>query len=352
MLAIVGSRTTTERSARGLGLRVYDVDPTFEQWRLLQTIAMVNPSFQCIDEQGKSIFTVHGDLTQVSSLVMEQPQTLKPSDQRPTLGRNPVHLALSSSGRFLVVANYASGAISSLPVGREGMLGDVCDVLRFQGQSGPHRVEQAGSHPHQVARWPGTDLFFVPDKGLDLVHLVELAGDGQLSLRNQMLARSGAGPRHAAFDPPNSRAWICNELDSTLTTCHFDVRRASLTAERITPLLPESFVGENRAAGIAAHPSGKSIYVSNRGMDALTVLSVDPGKGAVTERRWVSTYGRVPRFLTLSPDATALLVANEGTDSIVSYRIQDDGALQDGHIVAQTGSPVCITFLHTSTGNA
>lgn len=345
MFAIVGSRTTTERSARGLGLRVYDVDPRLEHWQLRQTIAMVNPSFQCIDEQGQRVFTVHGDLTQVSSLVMEQSHTLSLADQRPTLGRNPVHLALSSSERFLVVANYASGAVSSLPVGRDGSLGEVCDVLRFQGQPGPHRVEQAGSHPHQVARWPGTDMFFVPDKGLDVVHIVELGESGRLSLRDQMLARSGAGPRHAAFDPRHSRAWICNELDSTLTTCHFDVRRATLIAERISPLLPESFVGENRAAGVVAHPSGRAIYVSNRGMDALTVLSFEPVRGEVTARRWLSTHGRVPRFLTLSPDGASLLVANEGTDSIVAYRVQDDGQLEDGRVVAQTGSPVCITFL-------
>ncbi len=61
---------------------------------------------------------------------------------------------------------------------------------------------------------------------------------------------------------------------------------------------------------------------------------------------WVSTRGRAPRFLTLSPDASALVVANEGTDSVVAHRIQADGDIDDGRVAAQTGSPVCITFIH------
>ena len=191
----VGSRTTRERDARGLGLSVYDVNDGLDRWQRLQVIEAVNPSFLALSEDGRMLYAVHGDQTSVSSYAVELDGRLQFLNRRSAGGRNPVHLHLSADGRRLLVASYANGLLSCLPVLADGSLAEIASTLAFEGEPGPHRVEQRGSHPHQVLRLSETDLYVVPDKGLDRVHLVRLASDGALHLVQSAVMRSGSGPR-------------------------------------------------------------------------------------------------------------------------------------------------------------
>lgn len=346
MLAFVGSRTTRERSARGAGLSVYEVDASCSSWRLVQTVELVNPSFLVADAASRRLYAVHGDFSDISSLAVAPQDRLALLNQQPVRGRNPVHLELSADRTRLVVANYATGSLSALPLRPDGSLGEVTSILRLDGQPGPHAVEQKGSHPHQVLRWPGTDLFVVPNKGLDRVHTVRLAPDGTLELVSASVARPGAGPRHAAFDTAHNRVWVCNELDSTVSSYRFDVATGRLDLEGIADLLPPNVSGSSRAAGMVA--SRNRLYITNRGHDSVSVVAVDPETATMEVRQWQSTLGRTPRFLTATPDGSHLLVANEGSDSVVRCRVAEDGQLEDAKVVAQTGSPVCIAFMDAS----
>lgn len=296
--------------------------------------------------------TPHGDFSDVSSFAVDDNGRLAQLNQQPVRGRNPVHLELSADGQRLVIACYATGSMSVLQVRSDGSIGEVSGTMQLHGTSGPHRIEQKGSHPHHAPRWPGTDLFIVPNKGLDRVHVVRCTAEGALELVSEVVASLGSGPRHAAFGAGTSQrrgwVWVAN-LDSTLTAFRFDVERGQLQAQQTIDLLPEDFRGESRAAGIVAAPD--TLYVTNRGHDSVSVIGVDRASGALTPRQWRSTLGRRPRFLTLTPDGSCLLVANEGSDSIVRYRVRDGGLLDDGEVVAETGSPVCIAFMSSTSQN-
>ena len=53
----------------------------------------------------------------------------------------------------------------------------------------------------------------------------------------------------------------------------------------------------------------------------------------------------MPRFFTIDPSGQFLYAANEATDTIVGFRIDEkSGKLASLGTVAQTGSPVCIVF--------
>ncbi|HEU0199833.1 MAG TPA: lactonase family protein [Burkholderiaceae bacterium] len=347
MLVFVGSRTTRERNARGAGLSVYEVDATFTHWRLTQTLELVNPSFLLANRESRRLYAVHGDFSDVSSLAVDRIGRLALLNQQAVRGRNPVHLELTADSERLIIASYATGSMSALPIRPDGSLGEVAATLQLHGTPGPHRIEQKGSHPHHTPRWPRTNLFVVPNKGLDRVHVVRLTAEGALELVSEAVARSCSGPRHVAFDAALGRVWVANELDSTVTAHRFDPSSGLLQAERIVSLLPDDFTGESRAAGIVA--ARDTLYVSNRGHDSVTVIRVDRATGAMAARQWQSTLGYTPRFLTLTPDGSCLLVTNEGSDTIVRYRVRDDGLLADGQVVAETGSPVCVAFMPSPT---
>ena len=56
-----------------------------------------------------------------------------------TGGKNGVRQMLDPSGKFLIVANYASGTVAVLPVTENGALRDQTQLFELKGPPGPHR---------------------------------------------------------------------------------------------------------------------------------------------------------------------------------------------------------------------
>jgi 6-phosphogluconolactonase len=353
--AYVGSRTTRERNARGPGLSVYRVDPALETpagaaWTPVQVLGdLVNPSFLSFDRQRRFLYAVHGDRSEISAFRID-PQTgeLRFLNRESTGGKNPVHVSVDPTDRFVVVVNHVSSSVAVLPIGESGALGRICDLATMTGEVGPHRVEQPFPKPHQALFDPGGRFIAVPDKGVDRIFVFRLdARTGRLLAveGTGTRAREGAGPRHIAFHPSGSLAYIVNELDSTVMACRFDAGTGVLTPFQILSALPDSFVGNSRAAEICIPAAGRFVYVSNRGHDSIAVFSVDQSTGRLTAAGWCPSGGRTPRFFAFSPAEDVLFVANEDSDTITGFRVDPGtGGLSALGTVARTGSPVCILF--------
>jgi 6-phosphogluconolactonase len=108
--------------------------------------------------------------------------------------------------------------------------------------------------------------------------------------------------------------------------------------------LPQPVRG-NSTAEIAVHPSGKFVYVSNRGHDSIAVFKVDAGTGKLTAAGHQSTQGKTPRNFAIAPGGKFLLAANQGTDNVVVFAIdQQTGTLTPAGATANVPTPVCVTF--------
>ncbi|MFK4446832.1 6-phosphogluconolactonase [Caballeronia udeis] len=351
VFAYVGCRTTRERNARGRGIGVYAIDTQSGAWEHVQTFEpLENPSFLALNGVQDVLYAVHGDGAEVSSYSIDAAHgRLTALNRRSCEGRNPVHLALSRDGTSLVVAAYATGAAVQFQLGVDGALGDVSSYVRFPGEPGPHRIEQASSHPHHIARYVtqryDTDWHIVPDKGLDRVFALKWEGLGTLPALTSGRSREGAGPRHAAFHPTLPLIYISNELDSSVTAWDFDPITGALEPLHTMSVLPGTHHALSRAAGIVIRPDGRALYVTNRGQDSITTVELDGTTGMPVQAHWTHTQGQCPRFLCLSHDGKMLYVANEHSDSIVQYALDATTAIPapTGRVVA-TGSPVCIIF--------
>lgn len=346
--ALVGARTTAERNARGRGLTLYRCTSADDIWMRTYTLALTNPSYQVVNQAGTCAYTVHGDLSDVSVISVSPEGVLTLLQSVSTGGLNPVHLCLSGDERFLLVTNYASGQLVSFPVQPDGTVGAPSSCLTFNGVPGPLSLHQKGSHPHQVVGWPGSPFYLVPDKGLDQLHVVRLTSEGGLEKVFTHQAPPGSGPRHIAVAPGQNVFWLCLELGSAVQCLTFEpasgqVNKASEVVSTL-PITPGVKMGNNSAAGIALHPSQHRLYTSNRGHDSVCVLAIDPASGVATPIRWVSTQGRTPRFITLTPTADALIVANEDSDTVLRFELDGQGLPGEGRVIAHTGSPVCVSL--------
>lgn len=347
MYAYVGCRTTRERNARGEGLSVFEVhaDGTLALVQLVRDL--VNPSYLALSRDGTRLYTVHGDESEVSAFAVDRATgRLSFLNRQGTEGRNPVHLALDGSGRFLVVTNHIGASLAVLPVAEDGSLLPLSQLVKVDGPIGPHRVEQKQPKPHFNAFDPSGRFVLVPDKGCDRTWSFRFdAGRLVPSEVPFVAAREGAGPRHMAFHPRQPWAYVANELDSTVTACRFDAATGALSPFQWLPALPFDYTGDSRCAAIAVDAAGRFLYASNRGHDSIAVFGIDPATGQLRFVEAAPTSGRTPRAFTFSPDGSLLYALNEDSDSIVTFAVDaDSGRLTPTGARVCTGSPVCMLF--------
>ena len=351
MYAYVGCYTSKSRNGRGTGIGVHRMDEVSGAWAPVQIVPdLVNPSMLALDRSGRFLYSAHGgDEDYVTAFAIEESTgRLTRIGKQSTGGKNGVHLAVDATNRFLVVGNYASGTVAVLPIGADGSLGPLSDLVTLTGTPGPDPAQQASSHPHDVPFDRSGRFVVVPDKGFDKVFLFRLdTASGKLveGRPAAVTARPGSAPRHADFHPTAPYAYVCNELDSTVTTYRFDPEGGVLEPLQVISTLPAGFTAKNTTAEIAVAPSGRFVYVSNRGHESIAIFAVDAASGRLSPTGWEPTQGEKPRFFALDPTGTFLYAANQESDTVVCFRVdRATGTLSATGHVTRTGSPSSIVF--------
>jgi 6-phosphogluconolactonase len=341
---------TGEGRGHGEGLSVYRRDGESDPWTLIQVLKdLADPSFLIVDRPKRYLYSAHGDGTQATAYRIDQTTgRLTVLNQQPTGGRNGVHLAIDATGRFLVVANYASGTVAVLPINQDGSLAPASDLATLSGTPGPHRTQQESSHPHHCPFDRTGRIIVVPDKGLDKVFVFRLdTARGKLVAGNppDVASRAGAAPRHVEFHPTLPYAYVINELDSTITTYQLDPDKGALKALQVVTTLPSSYTGNNSGAEIAVASSGRFVYGSNRGHDSIAIFAIDRSTGLLTSIGWEPTQGKTPRYFSLDPSGTHLYAANQNSDTIVIFQVdRTTGKLTATGQNVKVASPTTIVF--------
>lgn len=239
-------------------------------------------------------------------------------------GEAPCHLALHPSGHWLFTANYGSGTVGVLPVYEDGGLGALHEAIAHIG-SGPNADRQEGPHVHQIVVDPSGRWVLAVDLGTDQVVVYDFA-DGELSRHGAFDCAPGSGPRHLAFSPDGTTAYIVGELDDSLTRCGWDAESGTLTAEGRLRILPENVETENFPAAVLVSPDGRWVYATNRGHDSIAVVETAPFELRTT----VACGGRWPRDAALSPDGKRLYVANQISGDVASFVFSNGVPVPDG----------------------
>jgi 6-phosphogluconolactonase len=256
-------------------------------------------------------------------------------------------VSVDRSGRVVLVANYVGGSVALLPIRTDGGLTPATQVVQHTG-TGPNAERQEAPHAHCIVADPSNRFALAADLGADRVFVYRLDLDGNSLHRvegGDAVMRSGAGPRHLAFHPTLPLVFVANELDSTVATLRFDAKRGALSPINVRSTVPAGWSGTNYPADIHIAPSGRALYVSNRGHNSLAVFSVAKSTGALALEQVISTEGDWPRNFTLDPSGRWLLVANQRSDSVVVFsRDQKSGRLTPTQQRITLSSPVCLRF--------
>jgi 6-phosphogluconolactonase len=269
-------------------------------------------------------------------------------NQESSGGEGPCHVAVDTTGRCLLVADYGSGGIAALPIRADGSLAVPSVVIQHRGSSvNPQR--QAEPHAHFITPDPRNRFALTCDLGLDQVLVYRFDPAKSLLVPNTppfAAVNPGSGPRHLAFHPSGRFVFLINEMGLTLTVFGYDANQGTLRELQTISTLPEGFKGNSTCAEVQVHPSGRFVYGSNRGHDSIAVFRFDAASGKLANAEFQPTQGKTPRHFALDPAGHWLLAENQDSDSIVVFRVDSKtGGLSPAGQEVSVGSPVCVVFL-------
>jgi 6-phosphogluconolactonase len=245
----------------------------------------------------------------------------------------PTYLATDRAGRYLLSAYYQGGYAAVHPVGTGGAVGAPA-VDRKDTANGAHAIQTDRSNrfafvPH-IARLNDNVLEPPRDNpGPNVIFQFRFdAQTGRLTPNSpsQVAPAERLGPRHLCFHPTLDLVYFSNEQGCSVSSYRLDPATGTISTAQTVTTLPNGYTARNTCSQTHLIPSGRFLYVANRGHNSIAGFSVDAA-GRLTPAGHASTEP-VPSAFCLDPAGHFLFAAGSASGRLASYRINSDtGAL-------------------------
>ena len=235
-----------------------------------------------------------------------------------------------------------------------------------------------GSDPCHVVMSPEREFLVVSNFANGSVAVFRLDGEGGIAAKPALFQHAGGsvhpvrqkGPHaHSAVFSHNSDFLVPDLGLDKLMAYRYENGEVSFDPESTVPVkpgngprfgefspdgklleretlstLPEGCETPNICSDLHITPDGRYLYASNRGHDTLVCYRVQED-GELACLSQTPCGGRTPRNFAIDPAGNYILVGNQDTDSIAVFRIGASGALE---FVSNTPfpTPVCIRFFY------
>jgi 6-phosphogluconolactonase len=298
-------------------------------------------------------------------------------NQQPTVGAMPASITVDEGKKLLWTANhgffdhvvkavqladgtwtekfeYDDSTVVQYGLNDDGSIGPVQDVHVLTGygtdpndspQGGGHA--QASPHAHIVVIDPSGRFMVACEKAGERIYVYRIGGK-RLELASVYQCPAGTGPRHVAFHKDSGRMFMTCEFSSELWSFDFDSATGVLSfIDKQSTLY--GFTGRNETATVQVHPSGRFVYMNNRGEDDVVWFTVsDDGhltKAGRVELSRCEDPKDATRAMTLAPSGAFLLVPDRPADIVRAYAVDpNDGSLK-AMAEVPVENPVFIQFV-------
>jgi 6-phosphogluconolactonase len=321
---------------------------------------VTNPSFLAVHPTNKFLYAV-GEVSNIDGkkaggvhafALDTKTGALTKINDKDSGGAGPCHVTVDKTGKCVIVANYGGGSCGSLPVNDDGSLGDMTSFHQHQGKS-VNPARQQGPHAHSANIDANNRYAVVADLGLDQLLVFKLDPSAAKLTPNDprhFATPPGSGPRHFAFHPNGKFAYACGELDMSVIALKYDAEKGSFTQVNVAPTIPadtpEAVRKKSSTAEVLVHPSGKFVFVSNRGHNTIATFKVNDQTGAVAPGAHLTGDIKTPRNFNFDPTGRWVLVANQDGDSVVVFEWDNFGENgKQTQTKVEVGRPVCVKFV-------
>lgn len=313
-----------------------------------------NPFFIAVSRDQRFLYSIHAkafggkEPEEVAAYAIEgRTGRLKLLNRQSTHGTASCYLDIDVTGRTVVVANYTTGNVASLPVREDGSLGEAASFFQHAGSS-VDPVRQKGPNAHCIVVSPDNRFAFAADLGIDQIVGYRLDASSSKLSPNQpafVKAPAGAGPRHLTFHPNGKHVYVINELKNSVTMFDYSADSGAMTERQTISTLPAAYTGTSHCADLKITPNGRFLYGTNRGHDSIAAYRLGED-GRLTMIGIEPSLGKGPQNLAISTSGTLLLCANMPGNNVSVFRIDSStgGLSSVGDPIYQL-SPACIRLL-------
>lgn len=337
------------------GIHAYRLKADSGALELVQRTADVeNPFFIAVSPDRRFLYSIYAksfggkEPEQVAAYAIEgRTGRLTLLNRQSSRGTASCYLDIDATGKSVLVANYSTGDVASLPVKADGSLGEAVSYFQHAGAS-VDPARQKAPHAHCIVISPDNRFAFAADLGLDQVLGYRLdASTAKLSPNEPPFAKSppGAGPRHLTFDPSGKHIYVINEISNSVSVFDYAAESGALTERQTISTLPDDFKGKSYCADLKITPNGRFLYGTNRGHDSIAAYRIGDN-GRLTLLTIEPSLGKGPQNLLIAADGNLLLCANMPGNNVVVFRIDAaTGALKAVGEPVSLPSPSCIRLL-------
>ena len=281
------------------------------------------------------------DSREMASLVVDRSTGALQHLETIGLHSDPCQISTDRTGGFLLSAYYAAGGVAVHAIDERGA---VVEPPLVWCKTMPKA--------HCAMTDPSNRFVFLPHVGESnaILRFVFDQDSGSLKGNGPPAVRppAGDGPRHYCYHPNGKVVYFDNEQGSSVTAYRFDRAGGTLTPFQTVSTLPQDWDGENTCAQIWMTPSGRNLYVSNRGHDSIAVFSVHRENGQLAFLGTQPTL-KVPRAFGIDPSGRYLLVAGQEAGELATYRIDPaSGRLRHLHTIHIGTRPMWVLFAQLS----
>ena len=335
-MALVGTYTYDG----SYGIYSYRFNPQTGESKRLDSLAMVNPSYLTISEDGQRVYAVcetNDERASLNIIGLDANGSMNLLQTVPTFGGDPCYVA--SNGALAVTANYSGGSMSVFPLSEQGT--QAGQAVLFQGATGgPDLSRQNRPHVHCACFTPDGEYILATDFSADRILSFCVADKDVTPNGIASDVSADSGPRHLVFSRDGRFAYLMSELSGNVTV----FRYAEGRLESLQEIVSDS-VGARGGADLRLSPDSKFLYSSNRlQAEGIAIFAVDSVTGLLTRIGYQPT-GAHPRMFNITPDGQFLLCCCRDSDKIQVFRRNTaTGLLTDTRQDIRVSKPVCVQF--------
>jgi len=323
------------------GIYSYCFNQQTGQALLLDSLAIRNPSYLTVSDDGQTVYAVSETNDADASLTiirLQERGAMRQLQRVPTDGGDPCYVA--TNGHLALTANYSGGSMSVFALSNAGI--EAAHPVLFPGAiGGPDLLRQQTPHVHCACFAPDGKYILATDFSADRILSFRIAGETAEPNGVAAQVSADSGPRHLVFSPDGRFAYLMSELSGKVTVFRYEEGHLQALQEIVSDC-----AGARGGADIHLSPDGRFLYSSNRLQDeGIAIFSVDNGTGLLTRIGYQPTAAH-PRQFRITPNGQYLLCCCRDSDKIQVFRRDpQSGLLTDTYSDIRLSRPVCVQFV-------
>ncbi len=234
-------------------------------------------------------------------------------------GADPDYVATDRTGRFLLTAYYVAAKVAVHQISKDGSISEK-----------PLQEIATDTKAHAIMMDASNRFAFVPHTGPNAIYQFRFdEKTGRLTPNVPLIVDTGAntGPRQLAFHPKLDVVFFDYEQACAIAAFNLNHKTGQLSFRERLSSVPDNFRETRSNARIEIHPSGKFVYVANRGHNSLAGYRIDSQSGNLTSLGQTPTEP-TPRGFAIDPTGRFLYAAGQSSDRLAAFSIsKKDGAL-------------------------